>query len=116
MDLKIEIQRANKDLINCGFFINRFFFFFTLPPTPRSRQPLHKNIHSPTVHQLFFLSLAYLVPHSKMPKRVFAAALRAACRACCHWVLLQGEHVGEEGGVMSLAEEAWPMWQLRLRW
>lgn len=33
--------------------------FFSLSP-PFSRQPLHKNIHSPTVHQLFFLWLAHL--------------------------------------------------------
>ncbi|KAF3819785.1 hypothetical protein GH733_015294, partial [Mirounga leonina] len=58
----------------------------------QAMQPLHKNIYSPTVHQLFFLLLAYLVPHSKMPKRVFAAALRTACQACCHRVLLRGEH------------------------
>lgn len=51
MDLKTSTQKANKDLINCGFFIN-----ISPPHTlslPLSRQPLHKNIHSPTVHQLF---------------------------------------------------------------
>ncbi|KAL6065968.1 hypothetical protein STEG23_030071, partial [Scotinomys teguina] len=50
------------------------------------RQPLHKNIHSPTVHQLFLLLLAYLVQYSKLPERMFAAALHTA-RACCHQVL-----------------------------
>lgn len=105
---KSKPKKANKDLINCGFLINGFFFFLFFPPL--SRQPLHKNIHSPTVHQLFFLLLAYLVLHSKMPERMFAAVLHAARLAAIRsW---QGESVGEEREVVSLAEEAWAMWRL----
>lgn len=66
-----QSKKANKDLINCGFFINSFFFTFS---PSLSRQPLHKNSHLPTVHQLFFLWLPYLVPHSKMPASGSAAA------------------------------------------
>lgn len=61
-------KKKRKQHINCFFFLHSFFSSLSF------RHSLHKNIHSPTVHQLFLLSLPYLSFHFKTPVNICSSA------------------------------------------
>lgn len=61
-------KEKKKEHINCSFFLHSFF------PSLSFRHSLHKNIHSPTVHQLFLHSLPYLTFHFKAPANICSSA------------------------------------------
>lgn len=75
MDLKIKIQKANKDLINCGSFINNFFFtLFPLslgnPCIKISIRQLFTNCSSSCWHTLYHVlrcQSAFLLQPSTLP-------------------------------------------------